>query len=307
MVLVKSARSLGLLLEYFIRDRQKMLEYYKRGGPHTRIGLTLVFDFIQSHVRWRGLETSAPMRGWDCAIRFEIQISLPRSSRIEQAGPISLSCRIPGTPYLDNRLRPPRWRRKREMYPSRANCTISIFFFSFSFFSCFFHFLRIPAFSPLIELIYTLNRPIFFSLPFPYFFRFDTDSPDTSLMAQPRPRFTRFTPNRFASICQDIRENPWTDRNIDELWVSGESHRTYSGVCLTRCPITIIDTFSHRSITPLIWRGTIRVIRIVDIIPILFLKTKWKKTNKLIVTYDTYWNKFSRVYRIVYQVIRQLE
>lgn len=93
------------------------------------------------------------------------------------------------------------------MYPSRANCTISIFFFSFSFFSCFFHFLRIPAFSPLIELIYTLNRPIFFSLPFPYFFRFDTDSPDTSLMAQPRLHaLRRIVSHQFAKISEKIRE-----------------------------------------------------------------------------------------------------
>lgn len=233
--------------------------------PHPVRSNSLVFDFIQSHVRWRGLETSAPMRGWDCAIRFEIQISLPRSSRIEQAGPISLSCRIPGIPYLDNRLRPPRWRRKRE------RCIEQIAPFPFFFF--FFFFLRILR---LLTFDWTNIHAcsLFFSLPFRCFFRFDIDSPDTSLLAQPRPHglhaLNRTVSHQFAKISEKIREltEILTNFGSAEKVIEPTLASVWRAVRLpSSIPFFYVDR-TTQPITPLIWRGTVRrIARIVHIKP----------------------------------------
>lgn len=267
-----------------------MLEHYKKGGPHTE--RSVVFNFIQSHVRWRGLETSAPMRGCDCAIRFEIQISLPRSSRIEQAR-TDLSLLVGFQVLLISIIV-----CVRRGEGGRERCIRVEQIAPFLFFSSLSSFSTNSRSSPShlwLNQYNPFSLRFFLSIPL---FCFDSISIRQADNEKKKKK-----------INHDPYRNPFRDHDIrrksgswPKFWRTlgqrrKSSNLPNSGVCLTRCPsITIIDTFSieQRNSRWLCWSDrtwTWTRCKNCAYYPETdskffqsFLKTKQKKTSKLIIT-----------------------
>mgnify|MGYP004584238597 CR=1 FL=1 len=194
--------------------------------------ISRVFDFIRSHVRCWNECTYAWVRLRNTIrnsnFRFhEKRRTEHRRYRISLSLSLSLSYQIPGIPYLDSRLPPPRWGRKRERYARAMQIAPFPFLFSFFFFS-----LRLlvlsshpwPSCTPLVSLFAHSHS---FSLSLPILARFDSSRRNNSPNVGDADTSIVFTWIVNVVWCRNIKRI-WEVRwNPNEVW-DRESHRTYS-------------------------------------------------------------------------------